>query len=206
MNNGNTLSLDQQANFHAAVIKALPRDIDPETARSWEKNGKALTKVFRDALLPPKNPASKAGSSIVRIDRSIRPAYPDWMKDVLHPELEATGPTEFDLATLDSYLFGKQQTGGVETGNRIYKHLKSENLLGSCLNLQDARAIQEMDIEAFRMHIKGKAVFFWKSVVRGRGSTLSVPYLCERGGQVRLLWLWLGHDCRHSDPALRFAS
>lgn len=50
---GNTLSLDQQANWHAAVIKALPRDIASQIAYDWEKNGEALTKVLRSALCPP---------------------------------------------------------------------------------------------------------------------------------------------------------
>ena len=50
---GNTLSLDQQANFIAAIIKALPRDIDPEVARSWEMSGGSLTKTLRQALCPP---------------------------------------------------------------------------------------------------------------------------------------------------------
>ncbi len=50
---GNTLSLGQQANFIAAVAKALPRDIDPDIARNWEQNGEALTKVLREALCPP---------------------------------------------------------------------------------------------------------------------------------------------------------
>jgi hypothetical protein len=50
---GNTLSLGQQANFIAAVTKALPRDINPDVARGWEQNGEALTKVLREALCPP---------------------------------------------------------------------------------------------------------------------------------------------------------
>jgi hypothetical protein len=50
---GNTLSLGQQANFHAALIKAAPRDIDPDVAREWEQNGEVLTKVLREALCPP---------------------------------------------------------------------------------------------------------------------------------------------------------
>jgi hypothetical protein len=49
----NTLSLGAQANFHAAVLKALPRDIDPTVAHAWETNGAALTRVLRSALCPP---------------------------------------------------------------------------------------------------------------------------------------------------------
>ena len=45
MSHGNTLSLGQQANFIAAVTKALPRDIKPEVAQGWEQNGEALQLV-----------------------------------------------------------------------------------------------------------------------------------------------------------------
>ncbi|MBI5400614.1 MAG: hypothetical protein HZB12_00645 [Candidatus Yonathbacteria bacterium] len=55
--NGNTLSLDRQANFHAAVLKALPRDIDSEIALGWERNGDAPTKVLRNALCLPASQA-----------------------------------------------------------------------------------------------------------------------------------------------------
>lgn len=203
--NGHTLSLDQQANFHAAVLKALPRDIDPDVARNWEKNGKALTKVLRGVLLPPEVSILES-SAIVRVDRTIRPAYPEWIKDVLYPELEQSGPEEFDLATLESYLYGKQASGSYETGSRIHEHLKNENLLHSCLNLQDALVIQAMGTAAFRKHFKGKAVFFWKSVVRDRHGDLCVPCLVEGGGRVGLGWGWLDYYWYDNHPALRFAS
>lgn len=46
----NTLSLGQQANFHAAVLKALPRDITPQAALRWERNGAKLTEALASAL------------------------------------------------------------------------------------------------------------------------------------------------------------
>ena len=39
--------------------------------------------------------------SVVRMNRSIRPSYPDWMKEVMHPEPEAVGPSEYDGAKLE---------------------------------------------------------------------------------------------------------
>jgi hypothetical protein len=69
MPHGNTLSLGQQANFIAAVIKALPRDIDSGIARGWELNGEALTKVLREALCPPSSFArNKHGHNVLTID------------------------------------------------------------------------------------------------------------------------------------------
>ena len=45
--------------FQAAVLRALPRNIDPTTASGWTNNGRALAKVLREALTPPAriNPA-----------------------------------------------------------------------------------------------------------------------------------------------------
>jgi len=53
MSNGPTLSLGRQANFIAAVVKALPRDIHPATALAWEQNGKELTGALRGTLMNP---------------------------------------------------------------------------------------------------------------------------------------------------------
>jgi hypothetical protein len=43
--------------FQLAVLRALPRDIDPDIADGWRNNGQSLAKVLREALLPPDNPA-----------------------------------------------------------------------------------------------------------------------------------------------------
>ncbi len=56
---GNTLSLGQQANFHAAVIKALPRDITPSDALAWEKNGEKLSAALASALCPLATPVAE---------------------------------------------------------------------------------------------------------------------------------------------------
>ena len=40
------------AEFQAAIIKALPRDIDQDVALGWTKNGEALARVLREALAP----------------------------------------------------------------------------------------------------------------------------------------------------------
>ena len=144
--------------------------------------------------------------TIVRVDRSIRPAYPEWVKDVLHPELELSGPAEFDLAKVESWLHDGQKNGKWVRGDKLYAHLKSNEMLDSCFSLADALAIQAKGVTVFPEYFKGKAPFFWKSVVRGRGGDLRVPYLYEDGGQVELEWYWLGYGFHDDHPALRFAS
>ncbi len=144
--------------------------------------------------------------TIIRVNRSVKPAYPDWMKKVMHPELETTGPAEYDLATVQLWLHEGQQGGNWAKGQRIYDHLKSNNMLEGCLGLADGLAIQQKGIEVFRKFFAGKAVFLWKSVVQNRGGDLHVPYLIEHRGEVVVHWRWLGRDWRGNNPAVRFAS
>lgn len=147
----------------------------------------------------------KQVDSIITVDRTIRPAYPSWMESVLYPELENTGPSEFDVSKLDLWLHAKQKAG-VVTGNVIHDYLKSNNMLEGCLGLRDLEEIQKKGIAFFREHFKGKAVFGWKSIVRGAGGSLSAPYLVEDGGGVALRWSWLDGGWGSSRPALRSAS
>jgi hypothetical protein len=47
---GTALSLGQFAELVAAVTRNLPRDIDPDIADCWVRNGKALAKVLQGSL------------------------------------------------------------------------------------------------------------------------------------------------------------
>jgi hypothetical protein len=42
--------------------------------------------------------------TLIRITRPVKPAYPDWVKKVMHDELEDVGPGEYGLATIDPWL------------------------------------------------------------------------------------------------------
>lgn len=60
---GNTLDVPQFANFAAAVLKALPRNMTPEDARRWEENGDKLTATLASALSPLATPAPREKQS-----------------------------------------------------------------------------------------------------------------------------------------------
>ena len=143
---------------------------------------------------------------IVRVDRSIRPTYPDWVKTVIHPELEPLGPAEYDITKVEQWLHDGQKDGGYVEGNKIYAHLKETDTLKTCLGLRDLEEIQKKGIVFFRKNFAGKAVFGWSGVVRDRDGNLGVPYLYEDGGRVILYWDWLDHDWGGDIPALRHAS
>jgi hypothetical protein len=145
--------------------------------------------MFRRSLPKDKEPPPEPVLDfIVRVDRSVKPTYPDWMGKVMHPELELAGPAEYNLQTgVEEWLHDNQKRGSVE-GNTIYKDLQKGDNLATCLNLQDGLAIQAKGIAVFRKLFAGKAVFLWGSVVRNRNGDLLVPYLCDYGDRVGLLW------------------
>jgi len=144
--------------------------------------------------------------SIIRVNRSIRPSYPDWMKEVMHPELETIGPAEYDGTKLEQWLHDGQKDGKWIEGNKIYAHLKKTDMLKTCLGLRDLEEIQKKGIVYFRKHFAGKAVFGWASVVRSRYGNLRVPYLFGPGDEVILDWHWLDRTWNGDYPALRHAS
>jgi hypothetical protein len=143
---------------------------------------------------------------IIRVDRSIRPSYPDWMKEVMHPELESVGPAEYDISAIEQWLHDGQKDGKYIEGNKIYNHLKKTDTLKTCLGLRDLEEIQKKGIAFFRKHFKGKAVFGWAGVMRDRNGYLVVPYLYEFDGKVVLDWHWTDGVWHGNDPALRLAS
>mgnify|MGYP006052079895 FL=1 len=140
----------------------------------------------------------------VYVDYSVRPNYPSWMSEVMHPELEATGHYKFETESLQLWLHPSQIAGGV-TGQVIYNHLFRSNLLESCLGLRDLEEIQKKGFAHFRKHFRGKTVFGWKSVVHDSGDRLYVPWLVMDEGEVLLGWNWLGCTWHPGNPALRFA-
>ena len=158
------------------------------------------------SVKPVEKPVPAVVDNIIRVDRSVRPVYPDWVRIVMHPELEATGPVEYDVTSLEQWLHGGQKNGGWVRGEKIYEHLKDKKMLESCLGLADLVAIQSKGIAFFRQHFAGKALFGWRSVVRRRNDNLLAPYLYESGDEVVLYWYWLNNDWNGLNPALRFAS
>ena len=160
-----------------------------------------LTLVSQPKPEPPPEPVL---DFLVRVDRSVKPSYPDWFKKLEHPELECSGPAEYDLQTgVQEWLHDEQKRRSVQ-GNTIYKHLTDTNALASCLNLQDGLAIQQKGIAVFRKLFGGKAVFLWGSVVQDRNGDLDVPCLCGHGDRVVVYWHWLDDDWDSNNPALRF--
>lgn len=201
------MAIDKQtAKLGARILENLPDNLDDDTMQGWIDNPKRLQKFLLGLCPPQIVVASPTPPSdfMIHVDRSVRPIYPDWMKKLMHPELQRVGPTDYDLQTqVDEWLHDQQKVGSVR-GQVIYDYLKLTNTFTDQLGLTDLLAIHAKGIKVFRQLYKGKAVFGWKSVVELRSGNLSVPYLCESGGKVMLNWDWLVDYWGSSYPALRF--
>lgn len=148
-----------------------------------KKVGKFVPNEVLEDLLKEWNP-------IILVDRTILPTYPNFMKDVLYPCLELTGPLEFDVRKLQQCCHPRQ-TSGFIFGDKILDYLIAEKLLDSCLNLADILAFQARGIGFFRKYFLEKLIFAWKSVFLGRGGRLGIPYLYADSVNVYLGWSWL---------------
>lgn len=144
-------------------------------------------------------------NEIIRVDRSKKLVYPDWVEEVLHPELECTGPAEYSITPNSLYLHPKQKEGGLIGGHDLHKHLVDTKAIGNCAGYADLVEIQKKGIAFFRKHFKGKFVYAWKSVVWSALGGLNVPCLYEDGDEVVQNWYVLGNVWNQDYPALRVA-
>lgn len=168
-----------------------------------KRDPECVARVYQGIL--NESPPEPVLDFLVRVDRSVKLSYPDWFKKLEHPELECTGPAEYDLRMAVQQWLANGQERGI-TGDRIHTQLKKDNVLASCLNLQDGLAIQQKGIVVFRKLFANKAVFLWGSVVQDRFGNLYVPYLFDG---VRVVvdwcWIWMGGSFNSNDPALCFS-
>ena len=143
---------------------------------------------------------------LVCVDRNVRPTYPDVETEIeiIHPELECTGPFQYYLSHV--YLWVHSDQKYVTIGKVIYYDLVKMNILDSFLNLQDGHAISQMGTDIFRLVFGKRSVFLWKSVIRTRFGHLEAPYLGEVNGEIKIGWYALDRRWDITDPALRFFS
>jgi hypothetical protein len=63
-----------------------------------------FAEVLRGGVKPAPLVSEAPLDTLIHVDRSIRPVYLPFVKTVMHPELELTGPVEYDLGTVDPWL------------------------------------------------------------------------------------------------------
>ncbi|MCR4328110.1 MAG: hypothetical protein NUV53_01180 [Patescibacteria group bacterium] len=116
--------------------------------------------------------------NLIRVNLSVRPVYPAWVKEVMHPHLEMTGLAEYYLRTLGRWL-PTENYKGCSTSGSIYRELVQKALIKDCFGLADLLAIQKGDISLFRKFFAGKIVPGWKSAVTNKQGDLRFPCIAE---------------------------
>lgn len=137
--------------------------------------------------------ASLSLSPLVLIDRSKPLVYPVRMDKPLHYKLEATGPNRLDVSQLEHWLNPEQKYYLADVGV-VYNDLKRKKLLPRCLGFRELLAIQAKGPDFFRRYFSGQSIFCWKGAVKYRNGDTCIPCLVNIGGNVILIWRWLGDD------------
>jgi hypothetical protein len=197
-------AIRQEREFLAQMLRGMP-DLDAETKQRCIENPSVFSEVLSQGL------SAMPLDTIVRVARSVRPTYPDWVDKVMNPELEGSGPTKYDLAKQISLsFFDDLKVVGVTKGDIIYGYLKEHDILKTCLSLRDGEEILKKNVTVFRKIFGRRGVFLWKSAVwqDGVGNGLYVPYLYEFKSEivneVKLSWHWDGNIFDGRDPVIRF--
>lgn len=137
----------------------------------------------------------------IQPDRSVKPKYPNWVAQLIYPELESAGPKKIDLRKLKYFRHPEQ--GRKETmGTTVHQFLKENKLLKSCLNFQDGLAIMKKGINLFNKMFTIQSVYLWSSVVIADHGNHFVPYLMPSANKVILDWKLIDANWGINDIAL----
>jgi hypothetical protein len=172
-----------------------------DKVRDPDKYSEYLQAFINPARNDAKSPVT---NELVHVDRSVRPVYPTWATVVMHPELEALGPTEFDPSKLELWLHPRQVQWWTPA-QVIYDFLKENNMLAECLGLSDLMAIKSRGLDFYRRFFGSMTLIGWKSVVGYYRNSVVAPALIEDSGEVDLYWHLVKHNLGSGDPAPRFA-
>jgi len=141
--------------------------------------------------------------SVIVPNRSTFLTYPPFSRRTLFPELEETGPAQFDPATdLTVLSCVVHPPFKMLTAEGIANHLAKEKFLPSCLGLREATAIQKRGLDMFRailINLQLDEIHLWRSVVADTKSELPreilfgrgehyLPIIKEVGGAVIIEW------------------
>lgn len=163
----------------------------------WNKHGgeEGIDRFLRgETIVVP------VGHNILTIDRSVKPTWPVWTKETMHPEFENTGPTHLDPSTIIPYYHPEQKNGGRIGGTKLYEFLNNAGLIEHCLDLRVGEEFVKHP-SLFPLALDGKAVFLWKSVVLSLDGSRRVPYVIGDAGRVCVVWLWIASDLCDRSPA-----
>ena len=173
--------------FQAAVLRALPRDIDVDVALGWTRNGEALARALREVLLPNGKPAGNTYSVSVDFGMSVEDAV-------------KLGRYDWANGDINSRNFPTTRSGKEEVVAELVhfnRAIPTEDALRE-LNRQGYRPAELRELLAFGEKYpdvqREFPIVALGSVWQDRGGDRGVPYLYG-GSSGRDLGLgWVGGD------------
>src|SRR6185369_1790737 len=91
----------------------LPRQLSSQEVNAMiRKLGTDEKSALR--ILPGGHPPKSMSGCIIRVNRSMRPAYPSNMVDLMDPEMERKGPSKFDMAQVEPWFHESQKDAGMK--------------------------------------------------------------------------------------------
>jgi hypothetical protein len=206
--------------FQQAVLRALPRDIDPTTADGWRNNGESLARVLREALLPPEKPATEAVPTeskpepalptFVIVDCDLNPRVPSGLyltgEGTEHRRMgkvileKRDGKLYANGREVVRYLSPNQKGSGTIQGHKLRKELKNKQVLNACI----------LDALLANPHLipddwKTGVTYFWGTIFRIADGLLYVGCLFWLGSRWDWDYYWLD-DVWSFHPAASLAS
>ncbi len=98
--------------FQAAILRALPRDIETNVAHGWTQNGESLTRVLREALMP--NKAINLYTLTINYTRSVEDGIKagkyDWSNSDITSSHFPSDETETKEVSVELIHFGQDKT------------------------------------------------------------------------------------------------
>jgi len=209
------MEVDQFAEFSSAVTRSLPRDLDTTTAQSWILNQDALTKVLREALVPPEKQSANLANTFLTVNRSKLftpaefigkgwtiwrgPADGDGLSGAEEQDERSLAITHVNLADILLETTLKPSDNGRVQGEKKLRRLKAEGLIR--LDAMVFQALWENKSLIPESWKTKNAVYFDGTILRGPDGRRCVLCLCWRGGGCLWRYDWLVHDWRAVSPS-----
>jgi len=173
--------------FQAAVLRALPRDINPDVALNWTQNGKLLARILRKVLMSYGKPAGKTYPLSVNYERSVEDGVKagryDWVSFNITSRNFPTKRKGTEKVALELINFNRS----VSTDEALHELYRMGYRPAE---LRELLAFGEKYPEVQREFL----VVALGSVWQNQNGYRHVPYLGRNGSRRHLGLNWLGDD------------
>jgi hypothetical protein len=184
--------------FQAAVLRALPRDINPDVALGWTQNGESLTRILREALMPNDKLAGNSYPVTVNYDLSVEDAVEAGKYDWSNSDVSTKHFPSKRKGTAEAEIILVHFNREIESDEAI-RELDKMGLRPAELSDGLAFGAKYPDVQReFPVVILGSV---WQSPLGGR----RCAYLVRDSGKryLDLRWLDYGWDSGYRFAALR---